>query len=104
MVPLIKGSLIAFSLIFTASSAESYGEPSTTVPCITADQACAVSNGQFIQSMANVTSEEECTHLCSSNSNCSHATHFPDSAFPFSNICMIFSSCSLRQDLSLIHI
>ena len=85
------------STIVTATTSQTTTTP-TTPPCIMADEACSTSNGQFIKSVTNITSEEECRQVCGGDPSCSHLTHFPDSAFPFSNVCMIFSSCSIRHN------
>ena len=61
--------------------------------CSIEERSCVIHEDSLIESFA-VTDLEECRQRCGGLGNCQYFSYFGAGSFPFSNYCMLFSSCS----------
>ena len=54
---------------------------------------CEYDKTNLIDSVSQVHTEEECRQICEDQQECDFITYFNASAYPFSNICLIFKTC-----------
>ena len=60
--------------------------------CSIEERSCVIQEDNLIESFA-VTDLEECRQRCGGLESCQYFSHFGAGSFPFSNYCMLFSSC-----------
>ena len=60
--------------------------------CLLEDQACGM-HDNVVAIINNINNLEECTHLCQDEVNCNFVTFYGQTSFPFSDTCIMFSSC-----------
>ena len=65
--------------------------------CSFEKKSCEIHKENLIESFA-ATDREECRQRCGGLENCQYFSHFGAKSFPFSNYCMLFSSCSILED------
>ena len=69
---------------------EAGGSP---VTCFSPGVECEYSEDNYIDTVTQVHSEEECRAICEDQDQCQFITYFNASASPYSNICRSFKSC-----------
>ena len=62
-----------------------------TSECLVVNQEC--SKDELLDTFTKTLSMEECRALCGDNEHCTAFTLYGPASFPFSNICMLFSTC-----------
>ena len=60
--------------------------------CSIEERSCVIHEDSLIESLA-VTDLEECRQRCGALENCQYFSHFGANSFPFSDTCILFSSC-----------
>ena len=65
--------------------------------CSIEKKSCAIHADNLIESIA-VADLEECRQICGGLENCQYVSHFGAKSFPFSNFCLLFSSCSALKE------
>ena len=61
--------------------------------CSIEERSCVIHEDSLIESLA-VTDLDECRQRCGGLENCQYFSHFGAGSFPFSDYCILFSSCS----------
>ena len=89
---------VVLNLVFplVRSHSESHNDfPFDT--CSIEKKSCEIHEDNLIESFT-VTDLEECRQLCGYLENCQYFSHFGEDNFPFSNLCILFSSCPVLYD------
>ena len=77
-------------LLFIAQVSRALG---SQVTCFSNNTACDVKGDNFIGGIGEITTAEECRHLCQDRDGCKYFTHFDSDSFPLQNFCQLYSSC-----------
>ena len=65
--------------------------------CSIEKKSCKIYEDNLIESFS-IADREECRQRCGALENCQYFSHFGAKSFPFSNYCVLFSSCSALKD------
>ena len=68
--------------------------------CTAEGQSCKIIEGNILAIIPNILTIDECSLLCQDTQNCSFVTIFGENSFPFSDTCVLFSSCDELQECS----
>ena len=84
---------VAWILFFLLGLASS----SSDLDCFLDQQECEIHPDNLITTVTDVLTMNQCLALCQDEFTCVAFTHFGSESYPFSDTCMLFSSCSERR-------
>ena len=81
-------------LLLPPSDALHAGVQDSPVSCATAGVQCEYNQTTLVDQLLGVDTLELCRQTCLDTADCAFLSYYDDNAFPFTNLCQLFSSCA----------
>ena len=92
MMPNPAYYILLWLILYIVSCSDLTGSGLPNGVCLLENQACGM-HDNVVSIVNSINSLDQCTELCQDEDSCTFVTFYGENSFPFSQTCIMFSSC-----------